>query len=165
MHLEALLRWLWRVAVVVAEAAQRAKSVTTKVSIGLLNCTLFNYSPNDMLLDSPQHQILSQEGIQICDDLDFSFLLWIWLEMGSTAWRRRKSLHVVVTIKELNLALETRKLRKDSVEVVQVSLLLLCLSQRAPHGNCYLQSQSKIILLFYCFNFKNVSYIFYYCRL
>ena len=77
MHLEALLRWLWRVAVVVAEAAQRAKSVTTKVSIGLLNCTLFNYSPNDMLLDSPQpqHQILSQEGIQICDDLDFSFLL------------------------------------------------------------------------------------------
>ena len=66
--------------VALAEAALRllsrgAKSVTTKVSIGLLNCTLFNYSPNDMLLDSPQHQILSQEGIQICDDLDFSFLL------------------------------------------------------------------------------------------
>ena len=66
-----------------------------------------------MLLQPQQISI----GFQICVTTliflsHFEFdLKWV---VYSTAWKRRKSTWVVVTIKELNLALETRKLRKDS---------------------------------------------------
>ena len=64
--------------VALAEAALRllsrgAKSVTTKVSIGLLNCTLFNYS-HKAIYATPTPADFHRLS-NLCDDLDFSFPL------------------------------------------------------------------------------------------